>query len=202
MNRILVLIVLAATCAWSLAIVRTCWFAGDYMIGFSPFILFGVPFAAINLIVGLVISALRKSKLIVACSIVGCALVVAPLFNIHRIARFAWQKSIADYSKTNQTALLNADLSLAQFTDADIPDDRKMITIEGFEWYCEQHLAAPDGKFRGFLYHSIQHVYVHKFRHGLQGIAWIANPDMIPPTSEFDYRHSGVDHWYIWTYGE
>jgi hypothetical protein len=201
MNRIVALIVVAATCAWSLGIVRTCWFAGDYMIGFSPFILFGLPFASIVLIVGLGISASRKSKLVATCSIVGCALVVAPLFNMHRITRSAWQKSLADYTKTNQTALLDADLSSVQFTDTDFPDDRKMIAIDGFKWYCEQHHAAPDGKFRGFLYNSIQHVYVNKIRHGFRGIAWIPNPEMIPPTSEYDYHHSGVDNWYIWTYG-
>ena len=101
----------------------------------------------------------------------------------------------------NQTALRDADFSTAQLTDADFPDDRKMIAVDGFEWYCEQHHAAPDGEFRGFLYNSIQHVYVNKIRHGLRGIAWVPNPEMIPSTSDYDYRHSGIDNWYIWTYG-
>lgn len=202
MNRIIALIVVAMACAWSFAIGRTCWFAGDYMIGFSPFIFSGLPFAAFVFIVGLFISASRKSKLIAVCSILGCALIAITFFNMHRITRSAWQQSLATHSENNQTALQNANLASAQLTDADFPDDKKMIAIDGFQWYCEQHIAAPHGEFRGFLYHSIPHVYVNKVRNGLRGIAWIPNPEMIPATSYLHYRHSGVDNWYIWTFGE
>ena len=76
-----------------------------------------------------------------------------------------------------------------------------MIEIGGFEWYYEQHLAAPNGKFLGFLYGSIRHIYINKIWHGLRGVAWIPEREMIPTTSDYSYLHSGIDNWHIWTYG-
>ena len=201
MNRIAGLIIVAAAGAWSFAIARTCWFAGDYMIGFSLFILFALPFAATVLIAGLILALSRKSKLIAGCSIFGCVLITATLFNMHQIGQSAWKNSLAVHSEANQTALRNADLSSSQFTGADFPDDSKMMTIDGFEWYCDQHHAAPNGEFRGFLCNLIKHVYVNKIRHGLRGIAWIPDPTLLTSQSDYEYRHSGVDNWYIWTYG-
>jgi len=190
-------IIIVVACAWSFGIARTCWFAGDYMIGFSPFILFALPVAGILLVVGIAYAATRKSKLITICSILGCIIIIGILFNMHRITRSAWQHSLSEFSATNQTALRDADFSTSQFTDADFPDDLKMTAVDGFESYCDQHHAAPNGEFRGFVYSSIKHIYVNKIRHGLRGVAWIPESDMIPSTSDYDYQYSGIDHWYI-----
>ena len=201
MNRIIGMTIIAMACAWSLAIAWTCWYAGDYMIGFSPFILLGIPFAACVLIVGLIFAASRKSRVIAACSLFGSAVVVLPFFFGHQITQTAWRNSLKTFSAANQTALKNVDFSTAEFTDFDWPDEKRMTPITGFTWYCEQHHAAPNGMFHGFRYNSIEHIYVNKIRHGFRGVAWIPNPELISPSSDYQYRHSGVDNWYVWLYG-
>ena len=201
MNRIAATIIVAVSCAWSFAIAITCWYAGDYMIGFSPFILFGFPFAAAILSIGLLVASSRKSKVIAGCSVLCCVLIAATLFNIHRITWVAWRNSLSVYSETNQAALRLADFSSAEFTVSDFPDEQKMAPIDGFEWYCHQHHAAPNGEFRGFMINSIKHIYVNKIRHGVRGVAWIPEPDFVAAQSDYEYQYSGVDNWYVWTYG-
>ena len=193
------LIVVAAT--WAIAAARVCWFAGDYMIGFSPFILLGFPFAASCLGIGGIVAATRKSKLLGACAILACLLSVSPLFCMQQISKAAWNNSLQRFADTNETAIQQTDFTSADFTAGDFPDERRMTDVLGFEWYCEQHIAAPNGQFRGFTYNTIPHVYVSKIRHGFRGVAWISDTATIPSESDYRYQESTVKNWYIWTYG-
>lgn len=74
-----------------------------------------------------------------------------------------------------------------------------MVVVDGFEWYCEQHIAAPDDQFQGFLIHSVPHVMVGRCRNGAKGIAWVEDQEQLTECN-FEYRYSGVDRWYIWDF--
>ena len=74
-NLIQALMIVGAAGAWAFAAARTAWFAGDYMIGFSPFVLFGFPFAMLVLTLGMILAAARKSVAIALSSLTGCAVV-------------------------------------------------------------------------------------------------------------------------------
>ena len=193
--------VLFLATAWAFASARVCWLAGDYMIGFSVFIMFGLPLAALCFFVGAFIALSRKSKLIGISSLIACVLIATPTFFMHQISKTAWNYSIQRHSLTNQNAILHTDFADSIFSDSDFPDERKMVNVNGFEWHCEQHVAAPNGVFNGFVYNSIPHIYVNKLRHRMRGVAWVPDSTLIPNQSDYHYTKSRIENWYIWTYG-
>lgn len=200
-NLIVACFLLAASTVWGFEIVRTVWFAGDRMAGFSPFLLLSIPAALGVLLVGGLLAGMRKSILIGSCSLLGFGAIAAPMVFLHQIELAAWNHSLRKFNLENQAAIESTDFSGAEFSFGDFPDEQKMVLVSGFSWHCEHHIAAPNGQFRGFLYSSIPHIYVNKIRHGLRGVAWVDNPENIPENSDFEYQPSGVDHWYFWTYG-
>ena len=76
----------------------------------------------------------------------------------------------------------------------------KLKPLPEFEWYCDQHFAAPEGVFSAFLVNEIPHVYVNKIRHGAKGVAYATDKSKLPTGGEFEYQHSGVGSWYIWSF--
>lgn len=200
MNIIISIILIVIATFWGLATASICWYAGDYMIGFSPFIMFCMPFAGIYFIIGGTIAAARKSKLIIVSSILGASFIACPFILRFQIIRTAWNTSINWYSDTNLRAIQNTDFSIAVFNSNDFPDERRMVAVEGFKWYCKQHIAAPNDIYLGFLYNSVPHIYVNRIRHGSRGVAWIEESTMIQSNSSYKYKPTGIDNWYIWTY--
>ena len=194
-------LIATAAAAWCALAFRVAWFDGDQMIGFSPFMLFALPAAVICLVVGAMVSGHRRSPLILITSLFSSVLIALPMLNAQRITDAAWTNSISKFSETNQAAIQKVDLGASNFTNADFPDRRKMTLFPGFEWYCEQSHAAPNGTFSGFTYDSIPHVYLNKIRHGFRGIAWIPEPSTIPEGTDYEYQQSTVENWYLWKYG-
>jgi len=105
LNIALLLVLISAV--WGFAIARTCWFAGDYSIGFSPIVLLAIPGALCMLILGFSIAVWRKSLVIGAIAILGVASIMVPLYSMHKITSLAWNRSLQQHSQSNQIAIQN-----------------------------------------------------------------------------------------------
>lgn len=205
MNRVSLLIAIALlslAIVYVLAIYLNLWFAGDSMIGFSPLAFLWIPATIFLGTFGMLISKARRSWIIAASTIVTLALMVSPWFWYEWVLENSWRTSIAQYSEVNKTALRNTDFSSAMLSDVDFPYEGKTVVVPDFRWYCEQHIAAPEGKFRGFVFRSVPHVYINKSRNFIRGIAWIEDPAKVPSDSEYRYQKITDDGWYVWTFGE
>jgi hypothetical protein len=175
------------------------WNNGDRMIGFHPLVFFAVPTAVGLMVGGLIISAVRKSGWSFVGAAVAGLLIIAPIFFGNLILEAAWKRSLQSNNSANQQAVQSADLRPADFSANEYPDETKMVEVKGFAWYCVQHHAAPEGRFRGFSINGISHVYISKIRHGMRGIAWVDDPARLP-TGDFEYQPAGIDRWYVWRY--
>ncbi|MCA9170639.1 MAG: hypothetical protein KDB23_23330 [Planctomycetales bacterium] len=191
-----VLILIGAT--WGRFAFGIIWNTGDHMIGFHPLILLGIPAASVFGIAG-VVATRRKSWLLAVSSFVASLFVIAPLLAGPRIIESAWINSLKLNSEANRKAIQETDFTDSTYLPNWIPDVTTMTAVHGFQWYCTQHIAAPNGDFRGFMIGSVPHVYVQKVRNGFRGVAWLGK-QMSLPDGDIKYRYSGVGNWYIWTY--
>ncbi len=178
--------------------VSNIWFAGDTMVGFV--FVFTLPVVMITGFVWLCVAAYRKSWLIAASTMIGGLLSVAPLFLGPFLIFKSWNHSIAQFATVNAAAVAEADLADFDYAPNHGFYRMDLKPLPQFKWYCDQHIAAPDGVFSGFTINTVPHVYVNKIRHGAKGVAYAPDKSMLPTDGEFDYQYSGVDSWYIWSF--
>ena len=178
--------------------VSTVWFAGDSMIGFL--FVFTIPVAAISTLILLGVALYRNSLLIAGSTLIGFALAVSPLFLMPALTFQSWNHSLAKFDRINTEAVTQADLTEFDYASNHGFYSMKLKPLPEFEWYYDQHFAAPEGVFSAFSINEIPHVYVNKIRHGAKGVAYAPDKSMLPADGEFEYQHSGVGSWYIWSF--
>ena len=178
--------------------VSSVWFAGDRMIGFV--FVATLPAILVVAIFWLVFAALKKSWVIALSTVVGSAIAISPLFFGPELIFKSWNHSIAKFDRVNSEALATADLSNFDYSPHHGFYRMELKPLPRFEWYCDQHIAAPEGVFSAFSINKVPHVYVNKIRHGAKGLAYAPDESMLPANGEFEYQYSGVDSWYIWSF--
>ena len=200
LNPTLSLVILLTGAAWTASELRVVWYAGDHMLGFHPLVLLAFPVAGLLAAFGLVTARYRRSPLLAAATLIAAGLIVSPIFTGRYLLERAWRHSIRDNATANIAAIESAGLGEANDQAKPIPDEHHMTLVPGFRWYSDQHIAAPDGTFRGFSLAGVPHIYVNKIRHGYRGVAW--SPDGLPTPQDdgLTYEPAGVPGWYIWTY--
>jgi len=170
----------------------------DYMIGFLFVLL--LPVATMATIIWLGIALYRKAWLIAGATVVGLALAVCPLFLGPELIIQSWRYSISKFDRVNTEAVTNADLTDYEYGPSHGFYRMDLKPLPEFEWYCDHHIAAPEGVFSAFSINDIPHVYVSKIRHGAKGVAYVPDKSMLPKDGELKYQHSGVGSWYIWSF--
>ena len=139
-------------------------------------------------------------------AVICAVLWIAVFFNMRRIEPWAWARSIRQHERANLEAISKC---------AEIPDltddivvrriwkDDTLPVLQGFEWYCDHHIAAPGGAFRVFRYHGIVHIRIQKIRHSYRGIAYIPSPSdkvKLEKDSKLTYEKDSPvgEHWAVW----
>ena len=198
-------ILIAITLSWCVAAGRVIYYAGDYMIGFHPLLLLLLPYGfalGLSAVIGC-----TMGKWNFAATATICALIVFTFFSqMHRIDSWAWAQSIEKYDEAN-TDSIDLAAGLPELTEETLMDDlwndEALPVLNGFNWYCEHHIASPGGKFRAFRYRGIVHVRIQKIRHGYRGIARVSSPEDIEDLEKggqlvYESEALAGDHWVIW----
>ncbi|HAK94560.1 MAG TPA: hypothetical protein DCM87_06060 [Planctomycetes bacterium] len=191
------------TAGWCLVAGREIFYTGDRMIGFHPLLLFLLPLDACLLFAAVAACVMSRWRF-AALAMVSCVLVMVFSSQRHRISRWGWDLSIARYDSINREAILKTS-GIPDFTDetlvGNISNDQACPVVEGFVWYCNHDLAAPDGAFRAFRYRGVVHVRIQKTWHGYRGIALLDSPSdaqKLAKDSELVYERAVGDKWLIW----
>jgi hypothetical protein len=198
-------VLLAITLCWCVVAGRVIYYAGDYMIGFDPLLLFLLPYTAGLGLAAIVGCAMRKWRFAGMAGV--CVVAVLVLFSqSYRIGLWAWSQSIRQYDVPNQEAISRS-TAIPELTDDTLTEniwkDKALPVLDGFRWYCTHHLASPGGTFRAFRYRGDVHVRIQKIRHGYRGIAFITTPEekeRLAKNSQLIYE-DGLpigNHWVIW----
>lgn len=198
-------VLLIVTLCWCVAAGRVIYYAGDYMIGFNPLILFLLPYAIVLGLSAIVGCAMRRWQFAAMAAL--SVLVVWGFFTQgYRIGLWAWAHSIRQYDVVNKE-VIDKSLTIPEFTDETLMEniwtDEALPILDGFRWYCEHHHASPGGTFRGFRYLGVVHVRIQKIRHGYRGIALVCCPEdreKLQTSSQLIYENDKPvgGHWMIW----
>lgn len=193
------------TLGWCAGAAHAIYYAGDYMIVFYPLLLLLFPYAGavgVSAIVGLSAGKWRFGMMAAVCVVLLFILVS----NMRRIEPWAWSRSIHQHERANLEAI-NKCAEIPDLTDDTVVQriwERETLPVlQGFEWYCEHHIAAPGGAFRVFRYHGIVHIRIQKSRFSYRGIAYIPSPSdkvKLEKDSQLTYEKDAPvgEHWVVW----
>lgn len=195
---------LAGLC-WGIAASRVIWYAGDYMIGFHPLVLWSLPAAGVLVIAGCVAFALGSWRFGAGALLGGIGLIPAmgwmPAF-------YGWgpEHGVAKYAAHNAAAIVAAQLPEIPQMGEGVPyDDEKLAPLTGFRWYCTNHIAAPNGIYLAWQTNGIPHVRVQKQHGGWTGLAYTQDSEAINKLgrdSGYCYQASETPGWWHWDTSE
>lgn len=186
-----------------MAVGRIMYFAGDFMIGCHPLILFLFVYGGL-LMLACMAGCIMKKWPFSVMALASTAVVAVVFTQGYRIETYAWARSLEQYDENNQKAILEAANlpELAENSLEQVFSDDAIPILKGFKWYCEHHLASPGGAFRAFIYKGVVHVRIQKIRHGYKGVAFIPFTGDIRriQDSELIYEDMApvAEHWLVW----
>ena len=190
--------VAAGAIAWGVAAGRMIWYAGDYMIGFHLLLL--LPAAVVLLTGGAF--ALAFSRRFATGVLVGGVCIIPAAFSMHVLYGSGPEYAIATYARENVAAIAAADLpDLPEQSRLTPSEETQLAPLPGFRWYCENHIAAPDGIYLAWKSRGVVHVRVQKQRGGWCGVAYSRDANAIEKlrhSSAFNYRPSKAAGWWHW----
>jgi len=195
--------ILTVVSVWTYVAGSAAYYSGDMMIGFHPAVL-AYPILIWSAIAALLLSLIiRKWWLVLFCVISVATSMIVDRYG-RLLPEIAWERSIASHDTANAIALKSVEELREIPSDGllDLWDDQKLAVIPAFEWYVRPHIAASDGKFRGFSLAGVKHVRIQKIRHGWRGLALVEAPfdlERLKSLKVLGYEQSKTPRWVIWT---